>query len=311
MKKVIYIALALFIFNSCEKDIDLNLPEYESKLVVDGRIEQGIPPIIFLSKSLAFFGETDLNQSNAVSGAKIYVNNGSITDTLQELCTNNLPAGLDTVVANYLGVDVSILPFINVCAYTTPNTAMFGEVGKTYSLTIENEGRTYTSDTKIPELNHLDSLWYKESTGNPGFGFTWATMTDPDTVANGYRWFVRRTNMGDDGFPKDPRFLIPFGASFFDDFINGETFDFAYERPGSDNDSPGDKNNYFKVGDTIVIKFCTIEKEAVNFLRAAEAQIVNNGSPFASPANPPTNIEGGALGLWVGYGVTYDTTIAQ
>ncbi len=302
-----------FIIVSCEKDIDIDLPEYEQKVVVDGRIEQGLPPIVFLNKSQKFFGETDLAafQNSFVNGAEVIVSDGTTTDTLVELCTGSLPQGYDTIVANFLGVNVADLAFVNICAYTSVNPNIFGEVGKSYALTINHEGSTYTSSTSIPQLVPLDSVWFKaqpaETQNGIEYGFSWATMTDPDTVGNGYRWFARRLNMKSDGSLKDPGFLAPIGTAFDDQFIGGLTFDFAYDRPRSDGDESPDRTAYFRSGDTVVIKFCTIETEIVDFIRAAETQALNNGSPFATPTNNPSNIEGGALGIWAGYGVTYDT----
>ncbi len=302
---------------SCEKEISIDIPQYDSKIVVDGRIEQGLPPIVFLSRSYEFFGETDLTQiqNDHVSGATVVVSNGTVTDTLLELCTQSLPPGIDTLVAEFLGVDVSDLALFNICAYVGTDLAIFGEVGKSYSLTIDYENTQYTSTTRIPELVALDSVWWEKnesgSTPTTDYGFSWAILSDPDTLSNAYRWYARRLNVDQNGDEKDPQFLLPFGAQFDDEFINNQTFEFAYERPNSENDGPDDKRGYYREGDTVVIKFCSIEFAVCEYLRSAETQALNAGSPFASPANNPTNIEGGALGLWAGYGVTYDTLIAE
>lgn len=41
---------------------------------------------------------------------------------------------------------------------------------------------------------------------------------------------------------------------------------------------------YFKIGDTIVVKYATITKESFDFWRSAETQASSNGNPFGSPA---------------------------
>ena len=312
MRWIPYI-LVVLLATSCEKEIDIDLPQYTSKVVVEGSIETGAPPLVFLTSSHEFFGTTDLNafQNSFIPDATVIVSDGVTTDTLDELCTQSLPPGYDTLVANFLGIDVDDLSQFNICAYVSLNTALFGQVGRQYKLTIHHDGETYTSSTRIPELVPLDSVWFETQGTSTTHGFAWARMDDPDTSGNGYRWFARRLNLGNDGNPKDPQFQPPFGSAFDDEFLGGVAFDFAYNRPESDNDEPGDEYGYYRIGDTVAVKFCTIDIEAVDFLRTAEAQAFNNGSPFASPANNPTNIEGGALGLWVGYGVTYDTLIAQ
>ena len=44
-------------FVSCEKDIDIKLDDTSESLVVDGSIENGMPPLLFLSKSLNYFSQ--------------------------------------------------------------------------------------------------------------------------------------------------------------------------------------------------------------------------------------------------------------
>ena len=47
-------------------------------------------------------------------------------------------------------------------------------------------------------------------------------------------------------------------------------------------------------------------KQHLIFLRKRR-QMSSNGSPFASPINIPTNISGGALGIWAGFSPYHDT----
>lgn len=310
----IYIALlACVMVFSCTKEIDLELPEYEPKLVVDGTIEEGLPPIVLLTKSQSFFGETDINsfENSFVHDAVVIVSDGTITDTLEEFCSSSLPPGTDTLVAQFLGVPVEALAFANICAYTTLNQAMFGQLNTHYSLRIESEGNTYTSMTKIPNRVPLDSVWFEGEPSSLPHGFVYAILSDPDSLGNGYRWYDKRLNLADDGFPKDFNFGLPFGASFFDEFFNAETFEFGVARSDSDRDDENDREGFFRIGDTIVIKFCSVPYESAEYYQFAETQAINNGNPFSSPANNPTNIEGGALGVWTGYAVTYDTIVAQ
>mgnify|MGYP005703751627 CR=1 FL=1 len=81
------------------------------------------------------------------------------------------------------------------------------------------------------------------------------------------------------------------------------------------NSSATDDNNeergFFKVGDSLVVKFTTIDKESYEFLNLFEIEVANNGNPFASPSTLNTNVSNGGLGFFVGYGVTYDTLSAK
>jgi hypothetical protein len=60
-----------------------------------------------------------------------------------------------------------------------------------------------------------------------------------------------------------------------------------------------------------VVKFCTIDHEAFEYLRTFETEVMNNGNPFAAPSSVKTNITGGALGAWIGYGASFDTIKAK
>ena len=69
-----------------------------------------------------------------------------------------------------------------------------------------------------------------------------------------------------------------------------------------------DERSFFKVGDTVAIRGCTIDRAAFKFIRSLEAQVGNQGSPFAVPFNLESNLTGG-LGAFIGYGAVYDTVV--
>lgn len=314
--------LSSFFFSSCEKEIQIDLPEAEAGLVVEGRIESGQPPYIILTKSTGYFESTDINTflSSFVHNAKITVTEGNTSYSLPEMCLNDLPPEYRPMAAAFLGIAEEDLVGINYCIYTIPISDLFsgnflkGEAGRSYRLTIETEGKIYTSVTKIPEPVPLDSVWFSLDGADTLFGFAWAHLTDPDTLGNAYRWSAQRINLGSNGKSKDGGFIHPFGSSFDDKFINGKSFEFGYDRghrPSEEGiQEEGEKQHFYKLGDTVVIKFCAIEKNVMEFIRKYETEIWNNGNPFASPSTIPTNIEGGALGLWAGYGASYDTVYA-
>ena len=53
MKKYIYIISLLLI--SCQEEITLDLPNSQDKIVVEGSIENGFPPIVILTKNQGYF----------------------------------------------------------------------------------------------------------------------------------------------------------------------------------------------------------------------------------------------------------------
>jgi hypothetical protein len=270
-----------------------------------------MPPIVLLTKSQGYFDPTDLAtyQNSFVRNATVLISSDGVTDTLALFCTSTIDPILLPLVAEFTGIPEQVLLSLDVCAYISLNPAFFGTVGSSYALTIQHEGATYTSNTYIPQPVPLDSLYFKSEPPGSDYGFLWARMNEPAGLGNAYRWFTTRLNIMPDGSPKDFSFKPPFGSVFNDEFIEGLTFDFAYARHTGDQDDELDREAYYRVGDTVAVKFTTIPFDAYQFFRALETQESSAGSPFASPSNIPSNIQGGALGLWVGYGVSYDTAV--
>ena len=110
-----------------------------------------------------------------------------------------------------------------------------------------------------------------------------------------------------------PNFKRTFNPFFNDKFFNGKTFDFAYENPMSFDDPNGDPEfkGYYKLGDTVIVKLSKIGRKEYSFFEKKYNQMYSGGNPFATPTNIPTNITGGALGIWVGYSPWFDTLVCQ
>jgi len=277
---------------SCEKNITVNVPGAEALIVVEGYIETGENPFLVLSRTLPFFGTINTSTvfQQTIQGAIVTIDDGTMIDTLDQI------------------------PGIGV--YTT--TRITGQELRSYKLRVEVEGKILTSTTYIPAAIALDSVWFKVSGTRDSLGFAWAHLTDPDTLGNNYRWFAQRINKytyGDlSGKVKDSILIAPSGSVFDDKFINGKSFDLGYQRGNVRNsekeDDTNDEKFFFKTGDTIVVKFCTLDRAHFEFWRTEETQISSNGNPFGSPAPVTGNINGG-LGIWGGYASTFDTLIAK
>ncbi len=312
-----FLGLLMITFSlvACEKEVSIDLPETEEDLVVEGTIEPGQPPFIMLIKTQGYFEPTDVNsfEETFVSGASMTLDDGSRTVELTEICTDDLPEAFLPFVGDLTGFSNDVVANSNICIYTALDTSgpipvpsMEGEIGKTYSLSIEAKGKTLSAITTIPKPVPLDSLWFQLNGDEEQYGFAWALLDDPETRGNAYRWGAKRLGQDDD-------FIHPFGSVFEDRFFNGKEFEFNYPRPPSpspDNNEADDKGGLYQTGDTIVVKFSTITLEVYQFYSSFEQAQANTGSPFASPSNVESNVEGG-LGIWAGFGVTYDTTVAD
>lgn len=281
MKNLYYI-LFLFVFVSCTRDVSIEIDTAEEQIVVEGGIENGKAPFVYLTKSVAIYGDFDFNnlQDYLVTNATVTVSNGTYTDTL--VPTVNLSGSLPL--------------------FYTPATPRFvGEFGKSYALSIEVDGKKLTSSTTIPYPVELDSVWIQEEAGRPGDGFVWGHLNDPDTSGNSYFWKQR--------MPSEPDFVAPLGAAFNDRIINGQAFDFFFQKPFDSEDEDLDPRDaiYYQITDTVIVQFSAIDNASLDFWRTLDMSKSNGGNPFAAPITPITNIKGGGLGVFTGYAVSYDT----
>jgi hypothetical protein len=274
---------------SCEREIEIDLGENEETIVVEGIIEAGGNPRVLVSKNRGFFNDfpsdiVALLDTFILQDAVVSVSDGQITYPLN-------------FVFNPLEY-----PF----AYYTTN-ALVGEVGKTYYLTVQALGKTATARTTIPPPVPVDSLYFGLNVfdvNEDSLGFLYATYKDPDTLGNAYRLYAKKSS--------ETQYFPVNGAITNDDFINGKNVTFfsgQSNKPFAVQDTFIDQDFFYRLGDTIQIKFCSIGNREFEFYNTFEAALGTNGNPFASPIIIKSNIEGG-LGVWCGQSYFSDTLIA-
>ena len=301
MKKLVFILL-LFILG-CTKSIDFQLPKVEQIIVVEAIVESGLPPRVVLTNTQGYFDTIDSNILNEifVHDAVITLNDGSNDYALQEIEFNGI----------YL--------------YTSLEFGAMGQLGKTYSINIDINDKNIQATTKIPQSLLLDSIWFEKYESYDSLGFIGTKFTDPDTLGNCYRWFAQRINTYKYNYPppfdnvkgtvKDSRPLAPIGSSTDDKLFNGLSFEFAFPRGEDGNfegpDDEGIEEGFFKTGDTILIKSTTTTYPVYLYVRAMENAAVSNGGIFGSSGNLPYNVQGDGIGIFYGYGVSYDTLICE
>ncbi len=302
----ILILISIVTFLGCQKEIEFNLPPVEQILVVEGKIETGVPPVVFITNSQGYFDPIDSSTFN-----NIFVNDAQVT--MFDGTTNHT---------------LSVLNFGNISIYTSSDPATFGVDGRNYQLSIIHGDDSMTAQTQIPFAVPLDSLWFELADASDpldSLGFLWTKFTDPDSLGNCYRWFSKRINSytynydppydNVIGQQKDSIYIAPFGSATDDKFFNGLSFEFAVARGEIGNfegpDDEGPEEGYFKRGDTVAVKSTSITYSTYLWVRSMEDQAFSTGSPFASPGNLPGNIEGDGIGIWAGYGVYLDTLICQ
>jgi hypothetical protein len=314
--------ILLTMLTACEQEITVDLPEAEQKIVVEGSIFPGQFPLVLLTWTQGYFEPTDLSslQKLFVHDAAVSIAVDGVNYALTEICSSDLSPEQLEIASTALGIPVASLQSLDLCVYTS--FELMGAENKIYRIDITKDIHHVTGETKIPGLVYLDTIYFDIL--NPAvqdtLGILFGKLTDPDTTGNAYRWFAKRISHYPSWAPdealrgqqKDAGYIAPFGSVYDDSFFNGLSFEFAYPRGQESNSSKFDDNNdergYFKVGDTVAIRGCSIDRSSFKFVKSLEAQIGNQGSPFATPFNLESNLHGG-IGAFIGYGAVYDTIV--
>lgn len=287
----IYLVLFLLTLSACEKTVTFGLNETAPKLVVEASIENGQPPVVYLTNSIGFFSKIDPQtlSNSFLHNAEVYVSNGSLTHKLREY-TVPISGGYNLY---YYSADPS-----------SPSTLFSGELNKEYSLRILTGGKEYTARTRIPDTTRrIDSLFWKDApAGNPsGKVQLMLKAYDPPGFGDYIRYFTKRNT----------EIFYPGLNSVYDDqIIDGTSYEIQVER-GVDRNSGslGEGYSFFDRGDTVTLKLCNIDRATYDFWRTMEFNYVSVGNPFSTPTRVSGNISGGALGYFGGYAAKYRTIV--
>jgi hypothetical protein len=297
----------MLLISGCEKEIKLDIKAPENAVVVEGHIENDIPPYVLLTKNTAFFGNININDL-----ASYFINGATITvltdnDSVQLVEYNAaliqlLPDSVAIALAAQFGLNISsAAEFPPVTVYTVgPDDIDFvGQIGKRYDLRIDVNGQRITSSTTIPQPVFFDSLWllpHPSASFADSFFQVYGMLNDPVSPDNYYRYFTKADNEA---------FLISDQSVFDDAFFNGKRFQIFIPkgRPiGSAAEFDFNTSGYWNIADSVcTIKLCMLDKPHYDFWRTLEANRQSNGNPFGSFVYVKSNVTG-ALGIWGGYG---------
>lgn len=314
MKQLYPIIIMTILLLSCEKRIAIEIDDSTPVPVIEGSIETGQPPIVQLTWSQGYFDpiNAEILDQLRIKNANVSITVDGINYPLTSICSSNIPDSLKLLAAGILGISEADLSNFDFCFYTDLSFSIIGTVGKTYELQVEIDGNIYEASTQILDPVPVDTTYFGLYDNFENLGVIKGYFSDPPNIKNHYRVFCRRINRYADGTIKDPFFIPPFGATFDDRFFDGLTFEFQSFRgaqPNSDKaDDQGDEAGLFRIGDTVVFKYCHIDQSAAEFLISFEQASSSQGSPFASPSIIKSNITGPqAFGGWVGYSPYFDT----
>jgi hypothetical protein len=309
MKSYIYlimIFLTTVLLMSCEENYIPETSVSQQEIVVEGYIEYGEganPTYVLLTRSIPFIStiKSDQFTSFFVRKATVSVFDGVKNVNLTEVCLDQIPPELKKEVYAVLGLNPDSTSS-NICVYADLFDQIKREPGRKYDLSVTVDGKVITATTTIPQYIPIYDFKWKEPPGKPRDTLAELNVkiNDPKGIKNYYRYFTSTQ-----GGPLIP----PFGSVTDDAIFDGKEFEFPLQRAqrrgsGFDPETFG----LYKRGDSITVKWCTIDKAHFDFWNTRDFS-ANSGGPFAAYTRISTNINGG-LGIWGGYAVgTYSMRV--
>ena len=163
--------------------------------------------------------------------------------------------------------------------YTT--SVLAGVPGHTYALAVQAEGQAFTANSTMPAIAvKLDTIYVQRNEFGGDFVFIIPKFTDPVGVGQYYRLrqWVNDT-------------MIDGSRLRSDDESDGRT----YDTPLFYNADEESGNPRIRPGSAIAVELQSINRQAYDYYRTLRDA---TGENSATPANPISNIKGGALGVF-------------
>ena len=274
----------IFLFLICACNKENYIADYVPAIVVDGSIENDNYSRVFITRNIPYYVRIDSTDIDllVMRNARVTVFDGEQTDTL------------------ILDYNKKLFP-----PWYYQGNELKGIVGKTYTLKVEYGDITLTASTTIPKPVKPDSAWFKANTDDPKTGLLMVRLTDDPDSTNYYRMCTRIQG-------KQSSFYPTLNSVFSDRWINGQTTVLELNKGPETYLDMQHENFYFSKNDTIWLKACTLDKENFDFWNSYLNEVANGANPVASSYHSiNSNIHGGGLGIWGGFGTTIMKVIAK
>lgn len=268
-----FIILVIIFFGSCTSDDFKSDLKVESKIVVEGWIENGDFAQVLLSSSIPITDVIDSTNvlSHVIRSAKITISDGQNSEVLRVKNDKN-----------------RIPPFVYY------GSLLKGEEGKEYTLKIEYLDRLVQAKTTIPKSVALKSAEYIKTKPSDTTGYVFVKFDDPIQQKNYYQIATKVEGA-------EPIFVPAFYGNLDDKNFEAESVSVQVNR-GVLLFPKTKFQPYFVDGDLIYVKLRTQNKESLDFWNSWQNEIVNSKNPiYPSNTSLKSNVKGG-LGIWAGYG---------
>lgn len=257
-------------FVSCnlEQEIDINLPDYESRYVVECYLEPGQPFSLLLTRTASYFDPFPTTNAEflddiLVDGATVTIAHNGQTDTLKNGLFFN---PLSRKAYNYLAADL------------VPE-----DYEQSFELNIVTaDGKTITAATRILRPIPIDSI-VVEFQENDTLARVLTYFNDIPDERNYFRRMLHEHTL--DSIP-----LQDFAAD--DRFAEGNiVFGSAYN---------------FAEGDTVFNTIFHIDRAYYDFFNSVQTAASSNGNPFGQPSPIISNLQGTANAIGIFTGLSYE-----
>lgn len=272
-----YLFFSLTACGDLNRPIDIDLPAFESEVVVECYLQPGQPYLLSLTESVSYFEAARLIY---VKDATVEIIHGNEKIALVPVSVP-LPEGV---------AQLEILrPLIGDSIFFYTSLAIVpAEYNSEFFLDITTaEGEKIRSMTYIPAPVPIDTIEWKFDEDD-SLAFTLTRFQDDPGISNFYRrtlHFQSLDNNPDQDFSVDDRIFNGEKAVF------GSGYD--YERE-----------------DTLIFSLYHITEDYYDFLETKEAAITANLSPFAQPAVVKSNIQGG-IGIFTGFSLYREEVVIK
>lgn len=161
-----------------------------------------------------------------------------------------------------------------------------GEQNQTYELNVKIGEESFTATSTMPALVNMDSLYISEEyIFDKTYKLPTIDFMDPPAMGNNYRFVIYVNNV-----KKKQLF------TFNDELSNGRANAIRlYLHVGEDDENP--ENERIASGDLVRVEMLNIDLPVYKYFFSLENSATGENQS-ATPANPVTNIKGGALGYF-------------
>lgn len=269
-----YLLTFIFIFGivSCTENDEINIEE--PMLVVEGSIETGEFPIVYLSTTVPI--------------KKGYQSTSNVNDYIIKWAKVTINDGENEVILTGRYDSDKFPPY----SYST--TEMYGETGHTYTLSVEYENYRASAVTAIPAAIVIDSFKIKESGKGEGSRHITAYFKNSDSNKENFQFFTYSTS---DRYRSYSASHMGYLSSVTNDstvksdvcrgrtIYNWETF-----------------KSGFNPGDSVMVKICRLDSISSEYWKRFEEMSILSRNPLFPATKSLVSNVNGALGHWFGYG---------